>query len=282
LITIFNLPQRFQIVNGLSPVEAGIHMLPLLLLTAVASGVTGAICSKRNYAFELLILSNILQIISTGLLSTLPNDGSIPPYQYGLQIVLGFGFGMGLVSLMVITRIEVSADDNAVAMGAITQVRVLGGIIGLVIVQAILLATLRSSLSSVLTPSQLSSILSSTASIASLSPAAQQLTRAAYGDASNVQMRIVAGFGGASLLVSLFTYRKQRVGFADLARGRGPADLRKMAAFEAEVEAEVGREEGEVEGVRMRALDTRTQRSEVVSAEMGALRADDVDREIPI
>lgn len=95
-------------------------------------------------------------------------------------------------------------------------------------------------------------------------------------------MRIVAGFGGASLLVSLLTYRKQKVGFADLAMGRGPADLRKMEALVAEVEAEAGREEGDVEGVRMKALDTRTQRSEVVSAEMGALRADDVDREIPI
>jgi hypothetical protein len=257
-------------------------MLPLLLLTAVASGVTGAICSKRNFASELLILSNILQIISTGLLSTLPNDGSIPAYQYGLQVVLGFAFGMGLVSLMIITRVEVSADDNAVAMGAITQVRVLGGIIGLAIVQAILLASLRSALSALLTPPQLSSILSSTASIASLPPAAELLTRAAYGDASNVQMRIVAGFGGASLLVSLCTYRRERVEFADVARGRGPADLRKAAALEAEVEAEVGREEGEVEGVRMRALDGGSLAWGAVNVESEPSRVDDVDREIHI
>lgn len=112
LITIFNLPQRFQIVNGLSPVEAGIRMLPLLILTAVASGVAGAICSKKNVAFQMLVLSNIFQVIGTGLLSMLPTDGSIPASQYGLQVILGFAFGMGLVSLMIITRIEVSADDN--------------------------------------------------------------------------------------------------------------------------------------------------------------------------
>jgi hypothetical protein len=115
-------------------------------------------------------------------------------------------------------------------MGAITQVRVLGGIIGLAIVQAILLSSLRSSL----TPSQLSSILSSTTNIASLSPEAAALTRAAYGGAMNVQMRIVAGFGGASLSVSLFTWRREVAEFAEVARGKGPADLRKLAEMEAE------------------------------------------------
>jgi hypothetical protein len=254
-------------------------MLPLLLLTALASGITGAICSKRNYAFELLILSNTLQIISTALLSTLPTDGRVPAYQYGLQIVLGFAFGMGLVSLMVITRVEVSADDNAVAMGAITQVRVLGGIIGLAIVQAILLASLRASLGGVLTPSQLATILSSSSSIASLPPAAAQLTRAAYGDASNVQMRIVAGFGGASLLVGLCTYRRQKISFADVAKGRGPADLRKIAALEAEMEAEGA---GESESVRMRVLDGGSLVRGAASVEPGTVGVGDVEREIPI
>lgn len=231
-------------------------MLPLLLLTAVASGITGAICSKKNYAFELLIASNALQILAAALLSTLPTDGRIPAYQYGLQAVLGFAFGTGLVSLMVITRVEVTADDNAVAMGAITQVRVLGGIIGLAITEAVLLASLRSSapLGAALSPAQLADVLSSTGTIASLPPAAARLTRAAYGDASNVQMRIIAGFAGASLLVGLCTYRRRRVGFAEVAKGRGPADLRKLAALEAEVEA-----------VRMRTLDDGRQRPGLVS-----------------
>jgi len=242
-------------------------MLPLLLLTALASGVTGAICSKRNLAFELLLLSNMLQILSTALLSTLPTDSSIPSYQYGLQVVLGFAFGMGLVSLMIITRVEVSADDNAVAMGAITQVRVLGGIIGLAIVQAILLASLRSDLSGVLTPSQLAEILSSSRNIASLPPATAQLTRAAYGHASNVQMRIVAGFGGASLLVGLCTYRRQKVKFADVAAGRGPADLRKLAALEAGAEVEVSGDAGEVGGVRMGVLGRGNHAPSAVRAE---------------
>jgi hypothetical protein len=36
MVTVVNLPQRLQIVNGLSPASADIHILPLLLMTAVA------------------------------------------------------------------------------------------------------------------------------------------------------------------------------------------------------------------------------------------------------
>lgn len=61
-------------------------------------------------------------------------------------------------------------------------------------------------------------------------------------------MRIVAGFEGASLLASLFTWRRQKVRFADVARGRGPADLRKMAALEAETESGGGEGGGGCDG----------------------------------
>jgi len=84
------------------------------------------------------------------------------------------------------------------------------------------------------------------------------------------------------LLVSLLTYRRQRIALADVARGRGPADLRKMAALEAEVEAAVGREESEVQGVRMRVLEGRSLARSAVNAESEPSRADEVSREIPI
>jgi hypothetical protein len=111
-------------------------------------------------------------------------------------------------------------------MGAITQVRVLGGIIGLAIVQAISISSLHTSLSPLLTEPQLTSILSSTYNIASLPPQVAQATRAAYGDAMNIQMRIISGFAGASLLVGLFAWRKEVISFEDVAKGRGPGQLR--------------------------------------------------------
>ena len=114
----------------------------------------------------------------------------------------------------------------AVTMGAITQVRVLGGIIGLAIVQAVLISSLNTSLSPLLSETQLTSILSSTYNIASLPPQVAQATRAAYGDAMNTQMRIISGFAGASLLVGLLAVRRVAVPLKDVAEGRGPGQLR--------------------------------------------------------
>jgi uncharacterized membrane protein len=233
-VTIINIPQRFQIVNGLSPVNAGIQMLPLLLLSAVGAATTGAICSKKNIAFYFLVFSNILQILGTGLLSALPATEDIIASQYGIQIFLGFGFGMDLVSLIIVSRVEVDLEDHstprpsspppptslpvsltpppAVAMGAITQVRVLGGVVGLAIVHALLLA--------------------SPASIASLPPDVARAARLAYASASNLQMRVMVGFAAASLLASLGAYRRHPVPIEDVARGRSARNRRDVRSEE--------------------------------------------------
>jgi hypothetical protein len=112
MVVVVNLPQRFQIVNGMSPSTAGIHMLPLLVLVAVGAFVTGMITSKINISWYLLVGSSIMTTIGVGMLSTLPHDSHIPPITYFYQVILGFGFGMTLTSLMVVVRSEVQFQDN--------------------------------------------------------------------------------------------------------------------------------------------------------------------------
>lgn len=111
-VAIVNLPQRFQMVNGKSPVTAGIGVLPLLLLSAVGSGVSGAIVSKKNIAFYVLLASNVFEILGTGLLSSLPTSQDVPVQIYPYMAILGIGFGSSVVSLMVVTRTEVDEEDQ--------------------------------------------------------------------------------------------------------------------------------------------------------------------------
>ena len=111
MVTIINLPQRFQIVNGLSPVDAGIRMLPLLLVSALGAGIPGVIASKKNLSWHILVLSNALQVLGLGLMSSLPSTEAVPRDQYGFQAILGMGFGPGLSSLVIMTRVEVEDDD---------------------------------------------------------------------------------------------------------------------------------------------------------------------------
>ena len=114
MVIIINLPQRFQLVNGESPVAAGTRMLPLLLCSALGSGVGGIIAGKKNVSFYLLACGSALQVIGVGLMSSLPTTIHIPPKQYGFQAILGFGFGMGLGSLIIVSRVEVNADDSGI------------------------------------------------------------------------------------------------------------------------------------------------------------------------
>src|SRR5271168_3296957 len=93
MVTIVILPQRFQIVNGLAPVDAGIHILPLLLLTALGAFMAGAISSKVNCAWYMLVFANALTVLGTGLMSSLPTEYDIPGVIYFYQAMLGFGFG---------------------------------------------------------------------------------------------------------------------------------------------------------------------------------------------
>ncbi|KAL8942172.1 MAG: hypothetical protein Q9216_001819 [Gyalolechia sp. 2 TL-2023] len=215
MVIIIFLPQRFQIENGLSPVDAGVKMLALLLLSAFGAGLAGFICSKKNISWYLLVLSNVLQIIGLGLLSSVPNSETILARQYGYQVILGLGFGLSLSSLVIVTRVEVSDADLAVTMGAITQVRVLGGVVGVAIAQVILSSSVRADLPSFLSPEQVEQLLSSASSIAQLEPDQILAVRKAYGDAYNQQTRMVMYFAIASLAVALLAFRKDLRSFAD-------------------------------------------------------------------
>lgn len=113
VVTIMALPQRLQIVNGDSPENAGLHMLPLIGSTALGAILTGTITGKFNIAWHLLVFSNVLMTVGCGLMSTLPTDSEIANLCYLYQIILGFGFGLTMASSMVVIRTEVAMKDNS-------------------------------------------------------------------------------------------------------------------------------------------------------------------------
>lgn len=111
----------------------------------------------------------------------------------------------------------------AVSQGAVTQVRVLGGLIGLAVCTAVLFESVKSQLSSILSARQLTSLLQSTNSIAEFSPAQQDATRSVYGAAFNLQMRIVMGFTIGSLCISIFTFRSRPRSLEEVHQREGEA-----------------------------------------------------------
>lgn len=77
MAAIINIPQRLQTVNGVSAIEAGFHLLPLLLCSLIAITLAEMIVLKIKVApLYLLIAGDILQTVGEGLFSSLSRSDS--------------------------------------------------------------------------------------------------------------------------------------------------------------------------------------------------------------
>lgn len=80
----------------MSPAAADGCVLPLLLVSACGAGIAGAIASKKNVSWHILVFSNALQVLGLGLMSSLPSREVVPRDQYGFQAILGMWFVLEL------------------------------------------------------------------------------------------------------------------------------------------------------------------------------------------
>ena len=101
-------------------------------------------------------------------------------------------------------------------MGAITQIRILGGVVGIAIGDVILSSHVWSNLSSILDPEQLAALLRSTDNLARFTPEQVHSIREAYGTGSNFQFRIMMYIAIACLIISLGCFVRHPIEVADM------------------------------------------------------------------
>ncbi|KAF3929689.1 hypothetical protein AA313_de0204746 [Arthrobotrys entomopaga] len=93
-IFIYFLPLWFQSIKGVSAVDSGIRLLPLMLSIVLGSLIGGATTSKIGYYTPWAIFGSILLSVGAGLLTTLQADGTSAAKWIGYQIVYGLGMGV--------------------------------------------------------------------------------------------------------------------------------------------------------------------------------------------
>ncbi|PKX97533.1 uncharacterized protein P174DRAFT_112554 [Aspergillus novofumigatus IBT 16806] len=103
-------------------------------------------------------------------------------------------------------------------MGAVTQVRVLGGTVGVSIGQTLLTRCLRRELPGILSPHEMSVLLLDVASMDELSPAKQAAVGAVYGHGFNQQIQLVLYLTGACWICVLGTFKRLPVDFKEADR----------------------------------------------------------------
>lgn len=99
-VTTFQLPQRFQLINGLSSLDAGVRLVPFGAAVPIGTVASANIAGKLQVpAVYIIIAGAVLQVVGFALLSTLEASTQIPPAVYGYQVIAGLGCGISFQTL---------------------------------------------------------------------------------------------------------------------------------------------------------------------------------------
>lgn len=111
-VVVISLPQRLQTVSGMSPIGAGIRLMPYTFsgsLAALAANITAG--KTKMPLIYMFLFGALLQVLGLGLLSRLPTNNPVPAAMYGYEILTGVGFGVTFAILMLGTPFVVEKRD---------------------------------------------------------------------------------------------------------------------------------------------------------------------------
>ncbi|KAF4625358.1 hypothetical protein G7Y89_g12808 [Cudoniella acicularis] len=189
------IPQRFQIVNGLSPFDAGIRLLAFIVMVPIGAVVGAAITDKCKVKPTYALLGGTtLQLVGAVCFAILPYSTEISASQYGYQILFGIGSGISNAVSTTSVPFIVQRKDVPAALGANTQFRYLGGAVGLGIISSILNSMLRPKLAIILNPEQLEAILQSTEILNTLQATQREQVLLAFADGFSLQWKVILAF----------------------------------------------------------------------------------------
>lgn len=203
LTMVIDLPQKFQVVHGDSAFKAGYRLLALLMSFSLAAIVSSVLTEKKRVPpFYTLITAGCLQILGLGLMTSLSTtQRRFPPAQYGYEILMAFGFGLSISTLMMALPLVVGQEDHAVTMGAVAQARTLGGCFGVSIATNLLNSHLKDSLKDLLSSQQISDLLGRASTIANLPEQLKPMVQRVYAEGYRDQAVALTAFAGVGLLV---------------------------------------------------------------------------------
>lgn len=134
--SIFLLAQFFQVVQGYSPLQAGLRTLPWTFMPVIVAPLAGVL-STRTGTRPLLVLGMILQAVALGWIArivtpTIEYVALVPAF-----IVAGTGMGLFFAPIANVVLSAVRPEEEGKASGANNAIRELGGVFGVAVLAAI-------------------------------------------------------------------------------------------------------------------------------------------------
>ncbi|KAI1775031.1 major facilitator superfamily domain-containing protein [Hypoxylon cercidicola] len=209
-VMIFQLPQRFQLIHGFSPLEAGARIIPFGAAVPCGTIVAANILSKtRLPAVYVILAGTALQIVGFALLGVLPSTTEVPPGIYGYQVLGGVGCGANYQTMYLAIAFVADPRDRAVGMGAADQVRTIGSVLGLSIVTSVFNGYVQPLLAGIGISS--SDVVANLAQQRGVSDQLRQQINQILGEGYNKQMLAMVGFSAAQLLTVTLMWKREQV-----------------------------------------------------------------------
>jgi MFS family permease len=107
---LYALPIYFQAVGDVSPAQAGLRNLPLLIACGIGSMAAGILASKYRHVIPLMVWAAGGGCIGTGLIYTLGAKSS-SSYYIGYQVLAGLAYGTGLPLAIIVGQGYATLED---------------------------------------------------------------------------------------------------------------------------------------------------------------------------
>ena len=134
--SIFLLAQFFQVVQGYSPLEAGLRTLPWTAMPVVVAPIAGLL-SGRTGTRPLLVAGMALQAVALAWLSLV----STPTVEYialaPAFVLAGTGMGLFFAPIANIVLSAVRPEEEGKASGASNAIREIGGVFGVAVLASV-------------------------------------------------------------------------------------------------------------------------------------------------
>jgi EmrB/QacA subfamily drug resistance transporter len=206
---IIFLPVYFQVVQGMSPTESGLALLPMMVGVFATSIGSGQLMTRTGRYKVYPILGAAITIVGFLLLTMLDTD---TPYWQAALFILVLGAGVGFTLQIVVTAVQnaVERRDMGSATSSVTFFRMMGGAFGTAIFGAVLTTRLTHYLAGSGAAGRLpagtdeSQIANNVQAIQALPPDVKQVVLAAWVNSVHDLFLVALPFAVLALVVACF------------------------------------------------------------------------------
>jgi hypothetical protein len=144
-VIIFYLAIWFQVIEGVSALESGIRLIPLILGLSVSSTLSGFITSKIGYYVPSMIFTSVAMSVATGFMTTFNLETNHASW-IGFQVLCGLGVGSARQIGGLAVQAALPRSDVAIGTAAIFFAQGLGGVVFVSAAQNLFIDSLASGL----------------------------------------------------------------------------------------------------------------------------------------